>query len=211
MKIPFFLTADTLKSLEDSIEHYTEFLAYPDVKIFKKNLQGICDSLAFSFRDSTIVMYQEPVLWNEVNQLTGDTITITLHNEKLDRFELYDNGFIANQAHGEGLFNQIKGRHILGYFKDKQLDRMLVKGNGESIYYGTDDDDSFIGVNKAMCSNMWIYLKHEQVSRINFLTKPDATFFPIQSVRPSEFLLEGFDWKIGMRPLSKNDLFHKTL
>lgn len=207
-----FLTSDTLKSREnsDSSGDYPEFFAYPKVRIFKKNLQGVCDSLAFSFRDSTIRMFKEPVLWSEGNQLTGDTVTILLINEKLDRFELYDNGFITNMAHETGLYNQIKGRHILGYFKDKQLDRLLVTGNGESIYYGTDDGSAFIGVNKAVCSNMWIYMKEEQVSRITFLTKPDATFYPIQTINPSDFLLGGFNWKMAMKPVSKADLFRKT-
>jgi len=155
-------------------------------------------------------MYKEPVLWSEGNQLTGDTISILLINEKLDRFELYDNGFIANKAHENGLFNQIKGRHILGYFKDKQLDRLLVSGNGESIYYGTDEGSAFIGANKAVCSNMWIYMKDEQVSRITFLTQPDATFYPIQTINPSDFILDGFKWKMEMRPESKDDLFRNA-
>jgi hypothetical protein len=84
---------------------------------------------------------------------------------------------------------------------------MLVQGNGESIYYGTDDDNSFIGANKATCSNMWIYMKDEQVHRISFLTQPVADFFPIQAIRPSEFLLKGFLWKEELRPVSKASLF----
>ncbi len=201
-----FLTADTLKSREDTTADATEFFAYPNVRIYKTNLQGVCDSLAFSFRDSTIRMYKNPVLWNDENQLTGDTIAVLLRNEKLDRIELYENGFIANKAHDE-LFNQIKGKHIYGYFKDRKLDRLLADGNGESIYYGKDEEDAFIGVNKAICSNMWIYLKDEQVSRITFLTKPEATFFPIQSVQPKDFLLKEFEWKEELRPKSKGELF----
>lgn len=201
-----FLSADTLKSLQDTVNHFTEFFAYPRVKVFKTNLQGVCDSLAFSFRDSTIRMYKNPVIWNNENQLTGDTIALLLRNGKLHQAELYDNGFIASQAL-DGLFNQIKGRRISGYFKDGRLNRLLAEGNGESIYYGTDDADAFIGLNKAACSSMWIFLDDERVSRITFLTLPDAVFYPIQSVKPAEFLLKGFAWKKNLRPASKNDLF----
>jgi len=203
-----FLTADTLKSLEDTVNDYTEFFAWPNVRIYKTNLQGICDSLSFSFGDSTIRMFKSPVLWNDENQLTGDTISILLHNDKLSRVELHANGFIASEAHPE-LFNQIKGRHIFGYFEDQKLDRLLAEGNGESIYYGTDEDGAFIGVNKALCSSMWIYLKREQVNRIVFLTQPDAAFYPIQKVKFSEFLLKGFQWREESRPRSKMDLFRK--
>jgi len=203
-----FLSADTLKSRKDTIADFTEFFAFHKVKIFKSNLQGVCDSLSFSFKDSTIRMYYEPILWSEENQLTGDSISMLLVNEKIDRVELYPNGFIINKAHEE-LFNQIKGRHIFGYFKEGSLNKMLVEGNGESIYYGTDDKNAFIGANRAICSNMWIYMKDAQVNRIAFLAKPDATFFPIQTINPSEFRLKGFLWKEEFRPASKAALFSK--
>ena len=201
-----FLTADTLKSNNDTVNDVTEFYAFYDVRIYKPNLQGRCDSLFFSFKDSMIRMYNEPVLWNEENQLTGDTIVLTLRNDKIDQVELYKNGFIINEA-GTGLFNQIKGKHIYGYFKDSQLDKMLIEGNGESIYYATDDEEAFIGLNEAVCSKMWIYLKDEAVNRIVFIDKPEATFHPIQQINPGNFILKDFRWRESERPLSKADLF----
>jgi len=203
-----FLVADTLKSKKDTVSDATEFFAFHKVKIFKSNLQGVCDSLSFSFKDSVIRMHREPVLWNENNQLSGDTITIQIRNEKIERIELFQNGFIASKAHTE-LFNQIKGRHIYGYFSEGKLNHMLVEGNGESIYYGTDEKHAFIGVNRAACSNMWIYLSDEQVSKITFLSKPDATFFPVQQINPKEFLLKDFSWKEALRPRSKASLFER--
>ncbi len=204
-KDSLFLTADTLKSKDDTLTDATEFFAFPKVRIFKSNLQGVCDSLAFSFNDSTIKMFRDPILWNESNQLTGDTVTILLKNDQIDMVELFQNGFIVNQAHVE-LFNQIKGRHIFGYFVERELHHMLVDGNGESVYYGKDDDGSFIGMNKAVCSKMWIYLKDEQVNKITFLSEPDATFHPIQLINPADHLLKGFEWKEHLRPLSREDL-----
>ncbi len=204
-----FLSADTLKSGQDSLGN-TEFFAFPSVRIFRTNLQGVCDSLAFSFSDSTIRMYQQPILWNDGNQLTGDTIIILMHDGKLDKLELFDNGFIVNKAHLE-LYNQIKGRRITGFFLEKKLDKMLVEGNGESIYYGKDDNGLFIGVNKAECSNMWIYMKNQEVQRIVFLTNPDAVFHPITQVNTKELILKGFSWRESLRPLSKQDIFSKEL
>lgn len=202
-----FLHADTLKSHKDTVGDFTEFFAFHHVRIYKSNLQGVCDSLSFSFKDSTIRMYEQPILWSEENQLTGDTVALLLRHERIHRVELFPNGFIINRAHQE-LYNQIKGRHIFGYFTKGRLDKMLVEGNGESIYYGTDENDAFIGANQAACSNMWIYMKNEQVNRIAFLTKPDATFYPIQHITPSQFYLKGFLWKEAMRPSSKAALFH---
>lgn len=207
-KDSLFLHADTLKSRKDTVGDFTEFFAFHKVRIFKSNLQGVCDSLSFSFKDSTIRMYTEPILWNEENQLTGDTIELLLVREQINRVELFPNGFIINRAHEE-LYNQIKGRHIFGYFKEGSMDKMLVEGNGESIYYGTDENEAFIGANRAACSSMWIYMKNQQVHRIAFLTKPDATFHPIQNIEPASTLLKGFLWKEELRPASKASLFSK--
>ncbi len=200
-----YLVGDTLLSREDSAG-FKELYAYYRVRIYKSDLQGICDSLAFTFRDSLMRMYDDPILWNGPNQMTGDTIIMTIENQRLSKVELFPKGFIVNESAPE-VYNQIKGRHIYGFFKDNTLDKMLVNGNGESSYYGKDEDNAFVGLNVAKCSDMWIYLVDGEVDRIKFLSKPDATFHPIQRIRPKDFLLKDFRWLDSKRPKSKEDLF----
>lgn len=203
-----FLGADTLISTMDSAHEYREFYAYYHVLIYKSDLQGKCDSLSYSYKDSTIRMYNDPILWTDVNQLTGDTILLTLKNNTLHDVELFENGFIISQS-SHGLYDQIKGRHIFGYFKDAVLDRMHAVGNGETVYFGKDSQSDYIGVNKAICSEMWLYLQDNKVSRISFNTKPEATFSPIQQIDPKSYLLDGFIWRQEERPMSKAELFER--
>src|SRR5690606_18376805 len=80
-----YLTADTLVSIEDSIAANKRILAYNRVKIFKSNLQGISDSLAYHNLDSILYMYKDPVLWSNENQITGDSINIEIVNNTVDR------------------------------------------------------------------------------------------------------------------------------
>ncbi|GIV34290.1 MAG: hypothetical protein KatS3mg031_1825 [Chitinophagales bacterium] len=205
-----FLSADTLLSVDDTVSGSSSLLAFHRVRIYKDNLQGLCDSLVFTSSDSTIRMFNNPVLWSQDNQLTGDTIIIVLHNRQVDRLELFENGFIINHAHTQ-LFNQIKGRHVYGYFSGGKLHHLLVDGNAESVYFGKDESGGFIGMNKAFCSRMKIYLNKEQVSRIVFLTKPEAVFYPMQLVQPQEHLLKGFSWRAASRPRSIGDLFSNQM
>lgn len=201
-----FLHSDTLISRMDTSGEYREFLSYYGVRIYKSDLQGTCDSLFYSYRDSTIRMYYDPILWTEDNQLTGDTISLELKNEQLHAVELYDNGFIVTLSEYK-FYDQIKGRHVWGYFNNGALDKMRTVGNGETVYYGKDARSAYIGVNKAICSDMWIYMKNAKVSRIHFLKEPQASFNPIQQINPENFKLKGFSWRVDEKPVSKADLF----
>ena len=208
-----FLSADTLISSQDTVMEgdtvgYRFFQAYYDVRIFKSDLQGLCDSLYYSYKDSVIRMYRDPVLWSEENQMTGDTILLALKNSELHSLELFQQGFIISKS-TENLFDQIKGRHIYGYFVEGELNRMHAVGNGETVYFGKDTErpGAYVGVNKAVCSEMWIYVRDGDVSRINFIDSPEATFYPIQQIDPNNMLLDNFEWLQSQRPNSKADLF----
>jgi len=200
------LTTDKVlaKDKVDTTGH-RELYAFHNVRMYKSDMQGACDSLVYTFKDSTIRMYRQPILWGDDSQMTGDTIYLYMADNQMDRVELFPNGFIINESFPK-LYDQIKGRFITGYFKDGDLDNMHVVGNGESVYYGKDSRSAYLGINKAVCSEMWIYLNESKVSRIKFYTKPTATFHPIQLVNPESFKLENFNWRYDKRPKNKEDL-----
>ncbi len=60
-------------------------------------------------------------------------------NRQTDRLELYNNAFIASKVDSLR-FNQIKGRSLTGYFKDNELYKIDIKGNGELLYYLLDGE-----------------------------------------------------------------------
>ena len=130
--------------------------AFHGCRIFSKGLQAKCDSLSYSFQDSVIRMYTSPVLWSEENQLTADSMAVFTKNRQTDRLELYTSAFVASQI-DTIRFNQIKGRSLTGYFKNNELYKIDIKGNGESIYYLLDGED-IAGVNQSKCVNIEVYL-----------------------------------------------------
>ena len=170
-------------------------------------MQGICDSIAFSYLDSTFHLYRDPVLWVDDNQLTADTITVLLHDNKVYRMDLIRNAFAVSAA-DTGWFNQVQGKNMTGHFEEGRLVKMDVEGNGESIYYAEDDDGAFIGVNKSICSNMILFFSEERkVDRIYFITEPDATLYPLSQLPEEETKLKNFKWLIEKKPNGKEDLF----
>ncbi len=202
-----FLHADTLYAVQDTAKKRKTYFAYHHVRIFKPDLQGQCDSLIYNTADSTIWFYTIPVLWNGANQLTAEKIGLVLSGNTIHRMEMYNNAFITGKEDSLR-YNQVKGRDMTGYFVDNKLSTILVKGNGQSVYYLRNKKKQLTGVNQADCSDMRIEIKDNKVYKIALLTKPDATLFPVKQADPASMILKDFAWHGSWQPLSKEDIFH---
>jgi hypothetical protein len=131
---------------------------------------------------------------------------MVLRNNTLDVMYFLSNGFIINEDDSL-IYNQIKGRKITGYFREGEIYKVAVKGNGESIYFGKDERNRYLGVNKALCSDIDIRIKDKKFNRISFKSNPESSFYPMQQINPGDFLLEGFKWEESRRPPDKEALF----
>ncbi len=197
--------ADT-SSARDSSSHRF-FRAYFHVRIYSDSLQGRCDSLYYSFRDSTFRMYRSPVIWTGNSQLTGDTIYLHTRDRKAGRLDLVQNALVINQT-GPNFFNQVKGNLIYGFFGDNRLMHMHAAGNAESVYYARDDSGAYIGVNRASASAIDIYFDtaRSQVNRVVFRKDAEGTTFPLPQVSPSDMQLPDFKWEAALRPKSREEI-----
>jgi lipopolysaccharide export system protein LptA len=206
-KDSLYMHADTLLSIFDSVNNIRTMFAYHHVRYFKLDLQGKCDSLVYSSKDSVTRMYKSPVVWSDENQMTGDTITISMRNKRVDSMNIYHNSFIISQE-DTVRFNQIKGKNVTGYFDDSShLYKVKVLGNGQTIYYAKDKEEKYVGVNRADCSDIMIYIKNNKVDKISLLNLPDATFYPMKELTIKELLLKDFKWLISKRPKDKLEIF----
>lgn len=200
-----FVHADTLRSDPDSSGSYNVLRAYYRVKLFKEDLQGKCDSLSYSYQDSVIHMHKDPVLWSEENQLSADLIDIHTRNKKLDFIQMHHSAFICSQE-DSGKFNQIRGKDMIGFFRDGELFKIDVIGNGQTIYYAIEDN-KIVGVNQAESSDLTIYIRDKKIYKITMITKPDGIFNPLEEVKDDPLVLKGFSWHDDVRPKTKWDIF----
>ena len=201
-----YLHADTLRSFIDT-SGYRMLSTYYGVRIYSKDMQGVCDSLAYSFADSVIRMYGEPVIWSGENQMTAQTIYLFTKGRKMDHFEMKGEALIISR-YDTARFNQIKGKNMTGYFRDNQLYRIDVNGNGQSIYYPEDQGD-IIGFNKVECSNIVIWVSDNKIKRIIMLKAPTGTLDPPPEKVTADQRLKGFVWLDAKRPRSPEDVFRK--
>jgi lipopolysaccharide export system protein LptA len=201
-----FLHADTLLSeLDTSGKKLIK--AYYGVRIFRSNLQGKCDSMSYSFADSLLRLYNKPVLWSVENQMNAEYIEIQTEKQQAKTMYLVGTSFIINML-DTVKFNQIKGKNMICHFRNNEIYRIDVKGNGQTIYY-PKDNYGVIGVNKAECSDLVIHLADGKVNTISFLKKPDATLYPLESAPINELILKDFKWLESARPKNKEDIFRK--
>ncbi|MES2416792.1 MAG: OstA-like protein [Bacteroidota bacterium] len=179
--------------------------AFHNVRVFKSNLQAKSDSLFFTAADSTLRLYQNPMLWSDRSQQTGDTIHIQFKNKKINSAQVLQNGFIVNLETDTTKFNQVKGKIITAFFNDGEIRNLYVDGNAESIYYTKDNKDAYDNINQTVSSRIRIIFEDKELSRVKTVKQVEGTFTPIDKA-PKESILTGFIWKPELRPKSKADI-----
>jgi len=206
-----FMHSDTLYVFMDTAtEKLTHALAYYNVRFFRNDIQGKCDSLIFTVSDSTARMRGMPVIWAEKSQLSGDSINIVVANEAIDSVLLYPNGFIIQRDTIEG-YNQIKGKKITAYFKENDIDHVYNEGNAETAYWIREEDGTLVGINLSQSSSMDIKIEDRQISRIKYFKKTTETLYPKEKMTPGQELLKGFEWQDEIRPKDRTDIFRKPV
>jgi len=205
-----FLHADTISAItvtDSTLKEYKLMRAYYGCRVFSKDLQAKCDSLSYSFQDSVIRLYNKPVIWSDENQLTSDSMAVFTKNQQTERLELYTAAFIASQV-DTLRFNQIKGRSLTGYFVNNELNKIVIKGNAESLYYLLDGEN-VAGQDQSKSATIVAIVEKGKISEITISGTPEGFIDPPNVFRAKEIRLPGFQWLDHTRPKQKSDIFRK--
>ena len=202
---------DTTYIHSDTIYTYTQnpnnktTIAYHNVRLYNKQYQSVCDSLTYSTTDSIIHLMQIPIIWNQDQQITGDTIHIHTHNQDIDKMHIIGNAIMIQQ-HDTTHYNQVSGKEIIAHIQNQQLNHVNISGNVESIFYPTDQDQ-IIGLNSIKSTYMTIHFNQGKLDRFIVYPSPTATMHPISQITPNMLYLPNYTWQNNIRPTSKNDIF----
>lgn len=204
-----FLHADTLKMTTIGTER--EIKAYHNVRFYREDLQGVCDSMQFNTIDSLLYLYKNPILWNTGFQINGDTMKIIFNDSTLEKVEVLNYAF-AIEEKDTTYFNQLKGRNLHAFFDEGELEHIEIYGANESIYYPVDEEDlSFIGRNKTIGSDtMVIWVRERKPVKILWYPTPQSEMLPIPDLNPETKFLQGFVNYNYLRPTDKESIFRKV-
>ena len=197
-------TVNLQPKITDSTNRYFE--AFRNVRIFSDSLQAASDSLFYSFADSTFRLFQQPVIWANKSQITGDTIYLFTKNKKADRLQVFENSLIVNEVQPE-VYNQVGATRLDGFFIEGAIDSVRARGFAKSIYYLQDEDSAFSGINEANSDIMDVYFKNSELFKVVFRSAVTGTLWPIRQKDPGEMRLTNFQWLEAQRPKTKYELF----
>ncbi|MEY4432106.1 MAG: hypothetical protein RLZZ44_236 [Bacteroidota bacterium] len=183
--------------------------AFNNVRFFKKDMSGKCDSIHSSSKLALTKLIGNPILWNGESQITGDIMHLIGNNttQKLDSLKVLNNTFLVSKdTLGTG-YNQIKGQHLFGKFEDGKLHDVDIIKNTEVIYYMRNDAHELIGINKNKSSKINILFNKNEVDQITFFTQVDGDLFPEKELPENDRKFKGFIWRGEERIRSKEDIF----
>ena len=184
------------------------FEAYNHVKIFSDSLQAVGDSLFFSGQDSVFRLFDNPILWAQENQISGDTIYLFLKNKKPERLYVFENALSISKVDSSNYFNQVRGNSINALFDSTgQVHFLTAKGSAENIYYAQDEQNRFVGVNKNSSDLIEISFLEGKPKRVKFINNLEGGLLPMRGkTNHDELKLKSFNWQDKLRPKSKFDI-----
>lgn len=194
---------------EDSL--YRLVKGYRRVKIFRNDFQAVCDSLVAVSTDSMILLYIDPVLWNQDNQITSDVMKIYTENSKLQKAEFVGRPVMSSEI-DTMTYNQVTGKLITAYFRDNKIYRNDVDGNVQTIYYMQEDDSPEpVGLMSIQSGAATYYINNNTVEGITYRNQPVYSIFPMDKIPETQALfLEDFKWEGHRRPALR-EVFDRTI
>lgn len=184
---------------EDSV--YKMIKAYRHVKMYRSDSQIVCDSLVLKNTDSIIRLYIEPVLWQETNQITSDSMAIYTRNELMSKAHFMGDPIMGTEI-DTSYYNQVKGKDMIAYFEDGTVYRNDVNGNAQTIYYMQGEDDPEVtGMMYIESASISFYLIDGNIDKIAYKQNPEYILYPIGMVPETQMRkLPDFEWYYDRRP-----------
>ena len=206
---------DTTAVATDTIAVDSTFkliMALRNVRMFRSDAQMVCDSLISRSTDSVIHLYKSPVLWNEENQITADSMHIYSRAGRLSK-ALFEGHPMTVAEIDTAHYNQVAGKEMISYFNENnELYRNDVNGNVQTIYYMQEENSPQITMMAYIESgDMTAYLENRQLKGITYRTNPTYFFYPIDKIpEDRETKLKGFTWEAHRRP-NRDSVMTRTI
>ncbi len=207
---------DTLWAHADTVKMYTYFLdtdsmyrethAYHKVRIFREDMQAVCDSMVHVGKDSCITMYRDPILWQQGQQILGEVIMAWTNDSTLDSLHVINQALLVERMDSVH-YNQVSSKEMYSYFENGEVYLNQAEGNVLVNYYPLDEDSLMIGMIHAESTELKLFVQDRQVQRI-WMPSTTGKIFPVEKTPSEKLYLPTFAWFDYVRPLDKDDVFN---
>ena len=200
--------ADTFKVFTfnlDTDSTYRVIHAYHHMRAFRRDIQAVCDSMVYDTRDSILVMYRDPILWQAGQQQLGEEIQIFFNDSTIDSTLVLRQALSVERL-DDTHYNQVSGHEMHSYFKNGEMYLSTSEGNVFVNYYPFDEDSIMVEMNHTETTLLKMFLTDRKVDRI-WMPAATGTMYPIPLIPQDMLYLQNFEWFDYIRPLNKDDIF----
>ncbi len=206
-----FLIIEPEKQLNDSVtvpaDTTHQLIAAPDVRFYRSDIQGLCDSMTVVQRDSILYMNYHPVVWNESKQIFGNVIQVHFRDSVADWAKLPEFGFMAEWI-DEEFYNQLTGKEMFATFENGGIKHLDVSGNVQGIMLPMENDSTYNKIANFESSFLSADFKNQAIDRLKMWPETPGTMTPLYLAKKSLFYLPQFRWLEPLRPVSPEDVFN---
>ena len=208
--------ADTMYMHADSIKMYTFNIktdsvyrimyAHNHVRMYRADIQGVCDSLIYHTGDSVMIMYKDPIIWTGSQQLLGEEIQAFMNDSTIDSIYVLRQTLSCERI-DDRHYNQVAGHEMHSYMKDGELEMTHVIGNVIVNYYPFDDDSLMVAMNHIESTEMKMFMGENRKLKKIWMPAATGTFYPLPMIPSNLRFLENFQWFDYVRPLNPQDIY----
>ena len=181
-------------------------IAHPRVRFYRSDMQGLCDSMSFTQRDTIMRLYHHPIVWSGKRQIFGNEIDVHLNDSTVDWAKLPDFGFAAEHI-DEEFYNQMTGKEMTAYFDNGHLTHLDVSGNVQAIYLPMENDSTYNKLGNIAGSFLAADFDGNNIKRLSVWPEPTGNLTPIYLAKRNTYYLQQFKWYEALRPKSPEDIF----
>jgi lipopolysaccharide export system protein LptA len=183
-----------MESFQDTVQR---FITRGRVEMARRDFAARCGEAIYYFKKDRIVMRQQPVVWHEENQVTGDSIVITTSERKLQSVYVRGRAMAISRADSvrTARFDQLSAREITLHFRNSKLVEIDADKTATSLYY-LFDGAAPNGVNRSSGDRIVMEFLDGKVHRIKIIGGVEGKYFPERMIakHEREYNLDGFRW-----------------
>lgn len=200
-----YLHGDTITAYMDPSDSTKVTNVFHKVRFYRFDLQGLCDSLSLTERDSLMWMYRHPIVWSGERQIFGNQINVHLADSTVDWARLPLTGVMAEHI-AEDCYNQLSGDDLTAWFADSTIERMYAEGSVQLIVFPMESDSTYNKYAFVESSFMDSYFKGQSIESIHFWPETTSTVTPLYLAKRNAYFLPKFRWYGDLRPTSPEDV-----
>jgi len=145
--------------------------AYDSVIITRKEMVARGGKADFVRQPESVILTENPILIQEPNQLTGDTISIFTENRKLQRLVVNGHAKAIYMVKPDSAVNdystsEMEGKELEAYFENNQISRVITRYNATSFYDPAVTDTITRGSNTASGDSIILHIENGQIGRV---------------------------------------------